>query len=138
MRKWIHRLTNKNFIDKTALCSHCGFVGLKVRGKKRLSIQCKNAYNACRRKISLNLLPKPKICPICLKDKVLVIDHKHGEKIMRGWICQKCNSLIGWLYEDTEYLSRMANYINNFNSEIAQSVEQMAVNHKVVGSSPTL
>lgn len=37
-------------------------------------------------------------CPICAEEKNLVPDHDHVTGKMRGWICARCNLLLG-VYE---------------------------------------
>ena len=70
-------------------------------------------------------------CPICnisledLKNKidinnkalnrgVWVLDHDHETKKFRGWLCNKCNSALGWLEDDINYVRRALNYLENF------------------------
>lgn len=57
-------------------------------------------------------VPKEGVCPICLKHKKLVVDHKHGkEGSYRGFICYNCNTLLGHI-ENTEKMKRVYEYIN--------------------------
>lgn len=61
------------------------------------------------------LKPPPKFgaCPICLQEKKLVVDHKHGDEGHRGIICYNCNTLIGHL-EKTEKMERLYHYLNEY------------------------
>ena len=70
-------------------------------------------------------------CPICnsssedLKNKIdtayqaynrgsWVLDHDHSSGKFRGWLCNKCNSALGWLQDDINYVRRALNYLENF------------------------
>jgi hypothetical protein len=70
-------------------------------------------------------------CPICnsssenLKNKIdteykgrnkgsWVLDHDHKSGKFRGWLCNKCNSALGWLEDDINYVRRALNYLENF------------------------
>lgn len=50
-------------------------------------------------------------CPICLKDKRLVLDHCHESNKFRGWICQTCNVAIGLLANDPAIFLRAIDYL---------------------------
>ena len=58
-------------------------------------------------------------CPICLKKKeelpekrrYWVLDHDHETKKFRGWLCNTCNSALGWLNDDAELISRALSYL---------------------------
>jgi hypothetical protein len=57
------------------------------------------------------------ICSICNQEgqhhhKRLVIDHDHNTGKVRGLICSKCNSMIGWCGENTETLQNLIEYLN--------------------------
>jgi post-segregation antitoxin (ccd killing protein) len=49
-------------------------------------------------------------CPLCLKEKKLVIDHCHAEGHVRGFICYNCNTLLGHV-ENKEKMARINEYI---------------------------
>lgn len=36
------------------------------------------------------------ICPICNRERKLVVDHDHRSGIVRGMLCQECNTRLGW------------------------------------------
>ncbi len=115
MPKWIHKLTEKDLVNQTAICSFCGPVKIKIKNspcrKGKPWCRCRNAVKANQRGVSSNTLEKPEKCPLCLRKKKLVLDHKHGEKIMRGWICSSCNLIIGLSLENKDILQRIINYI---------------------------
>jgi Recombination endonuclease VII len=62
-------------------------------------------------------------CKICGVDEVLlenrlVVDHRHSDNVIRGLLCNDCNSAIGKLREDVTIMTNAINYIkiNPFNS----------------------
>ncbi len=51
-------------------------------------------------------------CAICgLVPKILVIDHCHGNKKVRGLLCATCNTGIGHLRDDPKLLISALNYL---------------------------
>lgn len=51
-------------------------------------------------------------CAICLESKpVLGIDHDHTTGIVRGLLCGKCNSAIGFLRDSAELTARATEYL---------------------------
>lgn len=53
-----------------------------------------------------------KECAICGNINNLCIDHCHRKMIVRGVLCQKCNSGIGLLKEDINILEKAINYLS--------------------------
>jgi hypothetical protein len=41
-------------------------------------------------------------------------DHCHITDLHRGWLCQKCNTILGFANDDPDRLRRLANYIEKF------------------------
>ena len=68
-----------------------------------------------------NLLDKQNgVCAICHQPetakinnrvKSLAVDHCHNTKIIRGLLCSKCNTAIGLMKENQQYLLNMINYL---------------------------
>lgn len=118
MGKWIHRLTDIDQKNKVANCSHCGLVGVSIKNKRKNGkivgkrFRCLNAKAANARKVSVKtILEKPERCCLCNKKKKLVLDHKHGDKHMRGWICNQCNTVIGLVDENERTLKNIIKYL---------------------------
>tara|TARA_R100001143_G_C3249644_1_gene82903 strand:- start:17 stop:493 length:477 start_codon:yes stop_codon:yes gene_type:complete len=105
-------------------------------GSKSYETTCRkcranDAYNV---KLLKEKIPYPSddyCCPICnsssenLKSKIdgeykgmnrgsWVLDHDHKSGKFRGWLCNKCNSALGWLDDDITYVRRALNYLENF------------------------
>ncbi len=65
---------------------------------------------------------KPKQCEICSvfvnKTKTMsftniCFDHDHKTGKFRGWICRRCNTILGYVKDSPELLKRLANYLEN-------------------------
>lgn len=58
---------------------------------------------------------KPLICELCNEDKFkIVFDHCHVTNIFRGWICDRCNKVLGLVYDSSQLLEKMKNYLEKF------------------------
>ena len=40
------------------------------------------------------------------------LDHDHETDTFRGWLCNTCNSSLGWLDDDVGNLERALNYLH--------------------------
>lgn len=55
-------------------------------------------------------------CPICNRhqnelEKPLRIDHNHSTSVVRGLLCDNCNTAIGLLHEDKETFIKAVKYL---------------------------
>jgi len=50
-------------------------------------------------------------CPICRRKKLLVVDHDHESGVVRGLLCQSCNSGLGFFKDNPVWLKRAARYL---------------------------
>ena len=51
-------------------------------------------------------------CAICGKEEVkLVIDHNHKTKKIRGLLCEKCNTGLGFFYDNPELFKKAEEYL---------------------------
>jgi DNA-binding XRE family transcriptional regulator len=64
------------------------------------------------------------LCAICQKKATLYIDHDHGTEQVRGWLCAKCNTGLGYLGDSTLLLERAIDYLLSVH-ERRQQVESM-------------
>jgi hypothetical protein len=55
--------------------------------------------------------PKPDKCEICGSDTNLCFDHCHVSGKFRGWICSRCNKVLGFVEDDPEILYSLAEYL---------------------------
>jgi hypothetical protein len=56
-------------------------------------------------------MPKPDACQICGSEKRICFDHCHASGEFRGWICTKCNTILGWAKDDPALLRKLAGYL---------------------------
>lgn len=67
--------------------------------------------------------PQPDCCEICGKsDRRLVWDHCHQRGIFRGWICDRCNMLLGCAEDDPNYLRKLIAYLERTKDVSSQLV----------------
>ena len=57
-------------------------------------------------------------CEICGSSNRLVIDHDHNSKKVRGILCGKCNSGLGFFNDDTDHLASAIKYINKSKNSV--------------------
>ena len=60
---------------------------------------------------------QPKSCEICKCERTLCFDHDHKTDKFRGWICQHCNSALGFVNDDTKILKKMIEYLQGAKSK---------------------
>jgi len=65
-------------------------------------------------------------CPICIKipeqivpetngkTSPFVLDHDHKTGAFKGWLCNKCNSALGFFEDDINYVRRALNYLEEY------------------------
>ena len=58
--------------------------------------------------------PKPKVCEVCGGGGMIVFDHDHKTNKFRAWLCQSCNSVIGFVKENTKLLRKLADWLDSF------------------------
>ena len=52
-------------------------------------------------------------CAVCRREQKLVVDHSHRSKKVRGLLCGRCNTGIGFFQDNASLLSRAADYLLN-------------------------
>jgi hypothetical protein len=58
-----------------------------------------------------DLPPKPDLCEICGgRHPKIVLDHCHATGLFRGWLCDRCNRVLGSVNEDPNLLRQIAEY----------------------------
>ncbi len=62
--------------------------------------------------------PRPEICELCSErskqsysNVYTVFDHNHKTGKFRGWICDRCNKVLGLVYDDKILLEKMIVYL---------------------------
>ena len=54
---------------------------------------------------------KPKFCQICNKNRKLSPDHCHKTMSFRGWICPDCNTTLGRMDDNPQFLINAIEYL---------------------------
>ena len=84
----------------------------KIKASKRKSQ--KKHWRKGRAKFLARLAgtPKPKECETCGSTKRRIcFDHCHKTGKFRGWICARCNTMLGWVEDDPALLRNLATYL---------------------------
>ena len=62
--------------------------------------------------------PKPSVCEICRGNgghHGICFDHCHATGKFRGWICDRCNKVLGLVGDEAELLRKMVEYLERAN-----------------------
>jgi hypothetical protein len=58
---------------------------------------------------------KPTNCEICKESEVRIcFDHCHDTNLFRGWLCVRCNSVLGLARDDISLLGKLIAYLESF------------------------
>lgn len=87
------------------------------RGLKSWCRACDRDYLNARRKVRLEKAagrPAPNACEICgeASSIMLAFDHDHATGEFRGWLCSRCNTILGQVNDDPELLDKMIVYLS--------------------------
>lgn len=64
--------------------------------------------------------PRPDICDICAKPQPrIVFDHSHQHGHFRGWLCDRCNTILGWAEDDAQLLLAMVAYLRRTKENVS-------------------
>lgn len=62
--------------------------------------------------------PKPDLCELCGEfHQRIVWDHCHASGSFRGWLCDRCNKVLGLVYDRPSILKRLARYLEDHHVE---------------------
>lgn len=114
-KKWRHRLSNIDPVERTAVCAECGNVKINKRGPglwrcihPKLNENARKYKAAYRQNKKLMLKPSCEICGINTK---LCWDHDHATGKFRGTLCVSCNLGLGSFRDDPQFLRAAADYL---------------------------
>lgn len=62
--------------------------------------------------------PRADECEVCSSREMTVFDHCHTSDLFRGWICDRCNKILGLVKDNPDWLRKLANYLEVFNDSI--------------------
>lgn len=72
--------------------------------------------------------PRPECCELCgsqgygrhgHKNAGICFDHDHATGKPRGWLCDRCNKVLGLVHDSVDLLTKMAEYLEKSNGEVA-------------------
>ncbi len=82
-----------------------------------------NHYCITEAQYKLMLKAQNDVCAICgqpetakYKNKILSVDHCHKTHKIRGLLCQRCNSILGFVDDDPKRLEKAAQYLKHHSS----------------------
>ena len=61
---------------------------------------------------------RPELCELCGKIGRICFDHDHKTGKFRGWICSKCNTVLGLIEDDKNILIKMINYLEQISTKV--------------------
>ena len=59
--------------------------------------------------------PRADECDVCHKVGITVFDHCHTKGHFRGWLCDRCNKVLGLLKDDSQLFRKLAEYLEKNN-----------------------
>ena len=90
--------------------------------KRKICYDCKatatleysliNSYGITLKEYNDLLIKQDYKCSICLKNKKLVVDHCHTTGKVRGLLCSKCNTGLGFFDDSVDLLRKAANHVS--------------------------
>jgi hypothetical protein len=90
---------------------------LKKAAAKRYREKNKTRVRAAQRRyagLPIPTRPEPTHCEVCkcIPDRrSLCLDHCHQANVFRGWLCNRCNRVLGLLNDDPDLLAALLNYL---------------------------
>lgn len=78
---------------------------------RKTSADLRARHNISQTDYDLMLAKQSGECWICSRKTKLFVDHDHKTGIIRGLLCQKCNSAIGFLRDDPALVDKAAAYL---------------------------
>jgi hypothetical protein len=69
--------------------------------------------------------PRPAVCDLCRGNNGgIVFDHCHVGGHFRGWLCDRCNKVLGLVKDSPALLKRMARYLEQSNGKADHGAAQ--------------
>lgn len=89
----------------------------KIKGEKNGNWKGGKSIHYLSTKEELAGRKKPDSCEICGAMSVIHFDHDHKTGKFRGWICRRCNLVLGMVKDNQELLVDLSNYLKSNVSE---------------------
>lgn len=84
----------------------------RKRSRERYLVEARRGYDRVRQKKYTE--ERPDECEVCKRTVQICYDHCHITNLHRGWLCHKCNSILGWADDDPDILRNLAIYLDKF------------------------
>lgn len=75
-------------------------------------------------RIALAGRPRPTVCELCGAEAKTVFDHCHETDRFRGWLCDRCNRVLGSVGDSVELLRRMIAYLEDAGGQAHSSRQE--------------
>ncbi len=85
-------------------------------GQKRRNREYAERQEALRVRIAER--PRAEECDVCAATGRTVFDHCHAAGHFRGWLCDRCNRVLGSVYDDDALLMALAEYVRRDRGEV--------------------
>jgi len=107
----------KKNIDKIRQQTRDGKRRMRVNNPEReKEAQLRYRFRLEQKKINEAGRNKPDFCEICKGNEYrIVFDHCHAHGNFRGWICDRCNRVLGIVKDSPELLRELALYLEQHN-----------------------
>ncbi len=91
----------------TSWCRDCHYAGNRAVDERL------RMYSITRKEYEKMCKDQKYKCLICLRKTKLYIDHDHKTLAIRGLLCNNCNLSLGHFKDNSEWLRRAADYLDN-------------------------
>ncbi len=108
-RQWARSAEHQKNGDADGVCKTCG-----GSGHIPLTFPKYKRWPESFVKQPIEFKTKPSRCQICLKVARVAWDHDHVTGKFRGWICTKCNTMLGMSGDSVNTLLSAAEYLQGF------------------------
>lgn len=110
LRKEYHKITNRNTWEKIKAdpAWHA-----RRNAQRKVKYMAERAYLSAIGKEERFRERKVGICALCQQERQMCFDHDHATGKFRGWICRKCNLMLGHAEDNVDTLRRAVEYLQN-------------------------
>lgn len=70
---------------------------------------------------------RPALCEVCGRSGRITFDHCHQHGHFRGWLCAKCNTVLGLCDDDPNMLSKLAVYLKRARKKASRQLTMFGI-----------
>jgi hypothetical protein len=79
--------------------------------------------------------PRPEVCDLCKANNGgIVFDHCHAGGHFRGWLCDRCNKVLGLVRDSRSLLRRMVRYLEDSDGKVNDVTQEEPSDFELLGS----